>query len=99
MQKIENLIDGKLIAPVSGQYLDNFNPAEGKVYSLIPDSDQKDVDLAVKAAQRAFPEWSMMAVEKRSAVLSRLADLIDRDFEKLAQAESLDQGKPVKLAR
>lgn len=99
MQKIQNYIDGKLVDPRSGNFLDNINPAEGKVYSLIPDSDAGDVADANAAAQKAFPEWSGMAVEKRSAILSKIAELIDRDLEALAVAESVDQGKPVSLAR
>lgn len=98
MQKILNYIGGQLVAPVSGEYLDNYNPSEGTVYSVIADSDSRDVAQAVSAAQAAFPEWSALAVEKRSAVLLRIADLIDRDISKLAQAESIDNGKPVKLA-
>jgi len=98
MQKIQNYIDGELVAPNSGQYLDNYNPAEGKVYSLIPDSDASDVQQAVEAASVAFPLWSNMPVEKRSAILQKLADLMDRDLDKLALAESIDSGKTVKLA-
>ncbi len=98
MQKIINYIGGQLVAPVSGEYLDNYNPSEGTVYSLIADSDSRDVAQAVSAAKAAFPEWSELAVEKRSAVLLRIADLIDRDISRLAQAESIDNGKPVKLA-
>ena len=99
MQKILNYINGELIEPVGGKFLDNVNPAEGKVYSQIPDSDARDVQLAVDAAKTAFPAWSSLPVEKRSAILQRIADLIDRDLEKLSMAESIDQGKPVKLAR
>jgi aminomuconate-semialdehyde/2-hydroxymuconate-6-semialdehyde dehydrogenase len=99
MQKILNYIGGELVDPNSGKFLDNINPAEGKVYSLIPDSDAADVSQAAASAQRAFPAWSSMAVEKRSAILSRIADLIDRDLESLAVAESIDNGKPVSLAR
>ncbi len=98
MQKIQNYINGELVAPQSGQYLDNYNPAEGKVYSLIPDSDASDVQKTVDAATNAFPAWSTMQVEKRSAILQNLADLIDRDLDKLAWAESIDSGKTVKLA-
>ncbi len=98
MQKIQNYINGELVAPKSGLYLDNYNPAEGKVYSLIPDSDANDVQRAVDAAAKAFPGWSTLQVEKRSAILLKLADLIDRDLDKLALAESIDSGKTVKLA-
>lgn len=99
MQKILNYINGELVAPVGGAYLDNYNPAEGKVYSLLPDSDDRDVQLAVDAAKIAFPVWSGMEVEKRSAILQKIAALIERDLDKLALAESIDQGKPVKLAK
>jgi aminomuconate-semialdehyde/2-hydroxymuconate-6-semialdehyde dehydrogenase len=98
MQKILNYIDGVEREPVSGRYLDNINPAIGVPYSLIPDSDEADVDLAAKAARKAFPLWSAMPSEKRSAILVRLADLIDRDLDKLALAESVDNGKTVALA-
>lgn len=99
MQKIQNYINGELTAPVSGKYLDNYNPAEGKIYSLIPNSEATDVQHAVDAAMHAFPEWSSMPVDKRSAVLMKIADLIDRDLDKLALAESIDNGKPVSLAK
>jgi aminomuconate-semialdehyde/2-hydroxymuconate-6-semialdehyde dehydrogenase len=99
MSKILNYINGELIEPRSKSYLENYNPAEGKPYSLVPDSDAQDVQLAVEAAQRAFSAWSAMPVEKRSAILQKIADLIDRDLDQLALAESTDQGKPVKLAK
>jgi len=99
MEKILNYIDGKLVESVNAQYLDNINPAEGNVYSLIPDSDANDVELAVEAAKKAFHDWSTMPVNKRSDILIKIADLIDRDLDKLALAESIDQGKPVKLAK
>lgn len=99
MEKIHNYVNGELIAPLSGKYLDNYNPAEGKVYSLVPDSDERDVAQAAEAAKQAFVEWSEMSVEKRSTILLRLADLIDRDLDKLAHAESIDNGKPIKQAK
>ncbi len=99
MQQILNYVNGRLVAPISSSYLDNINPAEGKVYSLLPDSDLRDVEVAVKAAEAAFPLWAAMPFEKRAAILLKIADLIDRDLEKLAWAESVDQGKPLKLAR
>jgi aminomuconate-semialdehyde/2-hydroxymuconate-6-semialdehyde dehydrogenase len=98
MEKISNYINGELVSPVSGNYLDNINPAEGKVYSLIPDSDAEDVNLAVSAASDAFHYWSNLSPEKRSAFLLKIADLIDRDLHALALAESIDNGKPVSLA-
>ncbi|HNV28338.1 MAG TPA: aldehyde dehydrogenase [Cyclobacteriaceae bacterium] len=99
MDQILNYIDGKHFEPVAGKYLENINPAEGKTYGMLPDSDAEDVKLAVKAASAAFASWSAMPLSKRSAILLAIADLIDRDLDKLALAESMDQGKPLKLAK
>lgn len=99
MQKILNYIGGQHTEPLAGRYLQNINPAEGKPYSLVPDSDATDVQQAVEAAQQAFNVWATMPVEKRSTILLRIADLIDRNLEHLALAECTDQGKPLKLAR
>ncbi len=99
MQKILNYIDGELTEPKSGKYLDNYNPAEGKVYSLVPDSDASDVEQATVAAGKAFSAWSSMPVNRRSSILQKIADLVHRDLEKLVRAESVDNGKPLKQAR
>jgi len=99
MKKILNYIDGDLREPSRGNFLDNFNPAEGRVYSLVPDSDRADVDAAVSAARDAFVPWSEMPATERSRILTRLADLVERDSDKLALAESIDNGKPRKLAQ
>jgi aminomuconate-semialdehyde/2-hydroxymuconate-6-semialdehyde dehydrogenase len=84
MQRILNYINGKLIEPISGKFFNNINPASGEVYSLIPDSDASDVQLAVEAAQKAFPDWSLCGVNERYKMLNKIADLIERDLEKLA---------------
>ena len=99
MEKLANYINGQPTAPQSGKYLDNYNPAEGKVYSLIPDSDANDVVMAYTAAENAFATWANLPSAQRAQILSKIADLIDRDLEKLALAESIDNGKPVSLAR
>src|SRR5205085_4106201 len=99
MEKIKNYINGELVEPVGKTYLDNINPATGEVYSLIPDSDDRDVELAVSAAAAAFPAWSNMPVSKRSDILLRISALIDKNLDRLALAESTDQGKPVWLAK
>lgn len=97
--QIKNYIDGVLVPPYSGMHLDNVNPALGKVYSHIPDSDERDVELAVEAAQRAFSSWSTGGIEQRSRILLRIADLIEANLEKLAQAETVDSGKAITTAR
>ena len=99
MQKLKNYINGELVEPISDTYLDNVNPAEGKVYSHIPDSGETDVLAAVEAAQAAFEEWSTLPIQRRSDIMLKIADLVDRDHDKLAMAESIDNGKPLKLAK
>lgn len=99
MDKIFNYIDGKLVEPISGEYLQNYNPATGEVYSLTPDSDERDVQIAVEAAQKAFSYWSKLSPESRCEKLLKIADLISRNLENLAEAESVDNGKPKSLAR
>ncbi len=99
MKKILNFINGTLQEPISGQFLDNVNPATGEVYSLIPDSDERDVELAVKAAQDAFPAWSKLPKDKRSAILIRISEILKERLEEFALAESIDNGKPVWLSR
>ena len=99
MQKILNYINGELVEPSSKQYIDNINPATGAAYSLCPDSDERDVELAYQAAEAAFEKWSNMPSDSRSKILLKLASLIERDNDKLAKAESIDQGKPFWLAQ
>lgn len=99
MQKIKNYINGELIEPVAKQYIDNYNPAIGKVYSLIPDSDEKDVALATEAALKAFPSWSNTPKDERSRIMLKISDLIEKNIDRLAIAESIDNGKPVSLAK
>ena len=99
MQKIDNYIGGELVQPASGEYLDNFDPSIGEVYSMTADSDDRDVHLAVEAAKTAFPAWSRTSAEERFAILMRVVGLIERDLDALALAESIDNGKPVSLAR
>ncbi|MFM2016632.1 MAG: hypothetical protein RL007_288 [Bacteroidota bacterium] len=98
MEKLENYINGKLIAPLKGKYIDNYHPATGKVYSLIPDSDAADVQLAVDAAKAAFPAWSVTPTEKRSKIMMKIASIIERDMKMFVEAESKDNGKSVHTA-
>src|SRR5882672_11168691 len=96
---IRNFINGEFVEPISGKYLDNIEPATGKPYSQVADSDGHDVEGAVAAAEKAFVDWSKKSAAERSTFLLRIADLIERDLEKLARAESIDTGKPLSLAR
>ncbi|MBI2966240.1 MAG: aldehyde dehydrogenase [Bacteroidetes bacterium] len=99
MFKIKNYINGKLIPPASGNYLTHVNPATGELENELPASDSRDVQLAVEAGERAFPEWSSLTPEKRHSILMRIADHIERDSDSFAKAESVDTGKPLTLAK
>jgi aminomuconate-semialdehyde/2-hydroxymuconate-6-semialdehyde dehydrogenase len=98
MLHIHNYINGKLVEPVSKKYFENYNPAIGEVYAMTPDSDAKDVEIAVKAAEKAFPLWSNLPAEERCKILLKIADLIDAKLDYLSEIESIDNGKPKKLA-
>ncbi len=97
-QFLKNYINGELVEPLSGQYIDNVEPATGKVYAHIPSSDAKDVESAVQAAEQAFPLWSNAGVKARSEVMLKIAAGIIKYQKELAAAESMDNGKPVALA-
>lgn len=96
---IKNYINGELLAPTCKLYLDNYNPATGEIYSQIPDSDYSDVNKAVDAAEAAFSSWSNTPKDERSRILYKIADLIEANLDRLAAAESLDNGKPLSLAK
>jgi aminomuconate-semialdehyde/2-hydroxymuconate-6-semialdehyde dehydrogenase len=96
---LENFIGGNFIGPLSAEFIDNVNPATGAVVGQIPNSNKKDIDVAVAAAKKAFPAWSVMATEKRFIILNKIAELIDENLEALALAETNDNGKPLWLSK
>ena len=93
MQKIQNFINGEYCDPQSGNWLDNYNPATGEVYSQVADSEAMDVILAIQSANKAFEKWKKTSVEDRAEILMKIGDLIEARQEELAKAESIDQGK------
>lgn len=95
---IKNYINGALVPAGSGAYLDNINPSTGEVYSQLPDSGPQDVDIAVKAAQKAFASWSKAEPLTRFRLMIRIADIIEQNLELYARAESIDSGKPYTMA-
>jgi aminomuconate-semialdehyde/2-hydroxymuconate-6-semialdehyde dehydrogenase len=99
MDRLANFIGGEHRPPAGGRYLPIVEPATGATCGEVPDSGPADVDMAVAAAQQAFPLWSGLPASDRSRVLLRLADLIERDLDALARAESTDTGKPIALSR
>ena len=97
--KILNYINGEFVNPIKGEFIDNYNPAIGEVYGQIPNSTKEDVELAYQSAEKAFSSWSNTTLDERHRILSKIADLIHQNLDKLAEAESKDNGKPLSLAK
>ncbi len=96
--EIKNFIGGEYCPSQSKLFIENRDPSTGRVYSLIPRSEARDIEAAVIAARKAFPRWSRTTIEERSRILNKVADGIEKKLSQLAAAESKDQGKPVWLA-
>ncbi len=99
MEKIENYIDGKLQQSSTGKYLEVYNPAKGEVYAVAPDSNEVDTNLAILAAEKAFTSWSATTIEERHDYLMKISMAIEANLDALALAESIDNGKPLWLAK
>jgi phenylacetaldehyde dehydrogenase len=95
------LIDGDLVPAASGKTFAVYNPATGAAIANVPEGDKADVDRAVAAARRAFDygRWAKVSPSEKGRLLWRLADLLERDLEELAELESIDNGKPYAVAR
>ncbi len=99
METIRHYINGELRTSREDAWLDNFEPATGQVYGRIADAGRAELEDAVAAAEAAFPAWRRTPGPERGRWLYRLAELVERDLEKLAAAESRDTGKPISVAR
>jgi Aldehyde dehydrogenase family len=86
---IANYVGGHLLAPAAGRYLEDIEPATGRPYALIPESDAVDLEAAVAAARGAFPGWARHTVEERSRLRLHIAEGIEGEAEALARAESV----------
>ena len=95
------LIDGQWVDAVSGKTFPVYNPATGEVMANVAEGDKEDINRAVQAARRAFETgpWAKMSPSERGQLIYRLADLIEKNVDEFAQLESLDNGKPLTLAR
>jgi len=96
---IQNYINGNFHNPSQDNWLDNYNPSNGEVYSQIPNSNKEDVENAYIAAKSAFPSWSQTTLDERSRIMIRISELIEANLDRLAEAESKDNGKPIWLAK
>jgi phenylacetaldehyde dehydrogenase len=94
-------IDGKFVHAATGKTFPVFNPATGEVMAQVPEAEKADIDRAVKAARRAFDEgpWPKMSASQRGRLIWKLADLLEQNLEELAEIESMDNGKPLSVAR
>ena len=99
MIQLKNFINGEFLEPIQNEWLDNYNPSNGSIYGQTPNSSLKDVNLAYDAAKKAFVSWSQTSLENRSAILLKIARLIEDSLDRFAEAESKDNGKPITLAK
>ncbi len=99
MIQLANFINGTHVAPLSGAYLEDVNPAVAEVFAEVPASTAEDVALAYRAAQAAFPGWAAMPPGERSKIMCAIADRIEANLDTLALAETTDTGKPLWLAK
>ena len=95
----DNYIGGQFVAPVKGEYFDNVSPIDGKVFTRAARSYREDIDLALDAAHAAFPGWSKASVADRSAVLLKIAQIMEDNQEYLATVETIDNGKAIRETR
>src|SRR6202048_1362302 len=95
------LINGKWVNAASGKTFPSYNPATGEVLAQVAEADREDINQAVKAARKAFDQgpWRRMTPAERGRLVWKLADLLDKNIEELAHLESLDNGKPLTIAK
>ncbi len=95
------LIDGKWVNAASGKTFPTYNPATGEVLAQVAEGDRQDIDAAVKAARKAFDSgpWSRLTASERGKLVWKLADLLEQHIEEFATLETLDNGKPLTVAR
>ncbi|WP_447765070.1 aldehyde dehydrogenase [Sphingopyxis panaciterrae] len=94
--RYDNFIGGKWVAPRSGRYFDNISPINGKPVGQIARSDAADIEAALDAAHAAKDAWGRTSVAERALILNRIADRMESNLEKLATAETWDNGKPIR---
>ncbi|TYB82827.1 CoA-acylating methylmalonate-semialdehyde dehydrogenase [Maritimibacter fusiformis] len=99
MYQVEHWIDGKVVKGTSGRYSDIFNPATGEVQGKVALATKEELDAAVARAAEAQPAWAAVNPQRRARVMMKLAELINRDMEKLAETLSREHGKTLPDAR
>ncbi len=99
--KHQMLINGKWVGAASGKTFPSYDPATGNVLTRVAEGDREDINRAVSAARTAFENgpWPKMTASERGRLIWKLADLLEANLEEFAEIESLDNGKPLKVAR
>ena len=99
--KRKMFINGKWVDAASGKTFPTYNPATGEVLAQVAEGDKEDINRAVAAARKAFDSgpWKDISASERGRMIWRLADLLEKNLEEFAQLESLDNGKPLTVAR
>src|SRR3569623_510428 len=97
--RLTHWIDGESREAASGRWLEVFDPATGQRNAQVSDGDATDVQVAIAAARRACPAWAALPAFDRARWLEKLADAVEARLDDFAHAESLDGGKPLRLAR
>ena len=95
-EQYENFIGGTWVPPVKGEYFDNVSPVNGEVFCRVPRSSAEDINLALDAAHAARDAWGKTSATERSNILLKIADRIEENLERLAVAETWDNGKAVR---
>ncbi len=98
-KKYDLYIDGEFTKPVKGKYFDTINPANDEKISSVAEATNEDIDLAVKAARKAFNGWSKLSGKERGKYIFRIARLIQERAREFAVIESMDGGKPIRESR
>jgi aldehyde dehydrogenase (NAD+) len=98
-KKYDLYIDGKFTKPVKGKYFNTINPANNEKISSVAEATAEDIDLAVKAARKAFNGWSKISGKDRGKYIFRIARLIQERSREFAVIESMDGGKPIRESR
>ncbi len=94
--RYDNFIGGKFVPPVKGAYFDVLTPITGKAYTQAARSTAEDIELALDAAHAAAPQWGRTPAADRANLLLKIADRIEQNLEKLAYAETVDNGKAIR---
>ncbi|MDR9415730.1 MAG: aldehyde dehydrogenase family protein, partial [Gracilimonas sp.] len=94
--KYDNYIGGSFVPPVNGEYFDDISPIDGKPFTKVARSNEKDIEKALDAAHKAAETWNRSSAVERATVLNKMADIIEDNLDYLARVETVENGKPIR---